>query len=156
VSINLTLIGQLIAFTLFVWICMVWVWPPLISIMRERQQKIADGLARAEEAEKQLSEANEGAEQALNEAKATAAELIDQAHKRAMQIVEDAKVQAREEGDRLKRAAEAEIEQELNRAKEALREDVSRLALQGAEKILGATVDRRVHQEMLERLAAQL
>ena len=155
-SINLTLIGQLIAFTLFVWICMVWVWPPLISIMRQRQDKIAEGLAQAEKAEKQLAEASDDAGKALAEAKSAAAELIDQANRRASQIVEEAKLQAREEGERLKRAADAESEQEINRAKEALRGEVSALALQGAEKILGATVDRSVHQEMLNKLAAQL
>jgi len=156
VSINLTLIGETIAFFMFAWICMRWIWPPLISIMNERQQKIADGLAQAEEAEKRLTAASDDADTALADAKAQAAELIDHANKRASQIVEEAKAQAREDGERLKHAAEAEIEQEINRAKDALRGQVSALAVQGAEKILGATVDRRVHQEMLDKLAAEL
>jgi F-type H+-transporting ATPase subunit b len=50
VNINLTLIGQLIAFVAFVAFCMRFVWPPIVSAMAERQQKIADGLAAADRA----------------------------------------------------------------------------------------------------------
>jgi|TARA_Y100000310_G_scaffold344456_1_gene457319 F-type H+-transporting ATPase subunit b len=156
VSINLTLFGQLISFSIFVFICMKFVWPPLVGIMRERQQTIAAGLENAQKAEQQLEQAGSDASQEIEQAKAQAAELIDQANRRASQIIEEAKVAAGEEGDRLKKAAEAEIEQEINRAKEQLRSQVSTLALQGAEKILEASIDRQAHQEMLNRLAAQL
>ena len=135
---------------------MKYIWPPLIAIMRERQQSIAAGLEKAEVAERQLEQANDAAVEELEQAKSKSAELIDQANKRASQIVEEAKAEAREEGDRLKKAAQAEIDQELNRAKEHLRNQVSTLALQGAEKILEASIDRKAHQEMLNRLAAQL
>ncbi len=155
-SINLTLFGQLISFTMFAWICMRFIWPPLIGIMRERQQTIAAGLEKAEEAERKLEQSSDAAAQELEQAKAKSAELIDQANKRASQIIEDAKIQARQEGERLNKAAQAEIEQEVNRAKEHLRAEVSTLAMQGAEKILETTIDRHVHQQMLDRLAAQL
>lgn len=133
-----------------------FIWPPLIGIMRERQQAIAEGLEKATVAQRKLEEASDASAQELEQAKVKSAELIDQANKRASQIVEEAKVQAREEGERLKKAAEAEIEQEINRAKEHLRGQVSTLALQGAEKVLEATIDREAHQEMLNKLAAQL
>lgn len=155
-SINLTMIGQLISFALFAWICMKFIWPPLIGIMRERQQTIAAGLEQAGEAARQLEQASDAATQQLEQAKTQSAELIDQANKRASQIIEEAKTVAGEEGERLKKAAQAEIEQEINRAKEQLRSQVSMLALQGAEKILEASIDRDTHQEMLNRLAAQL
>jgi len=156
VSINLTLFGQLISFSIFVWICMKFIWPPLIGIMRERQQTIAAGLENADKAAQQLEQAGNDAAVALEQAKTQSAELIDQANKRASQIIEEAKVTAGEEGHRLKKAAHAEIEQEINRAKEQLRAQVSMLALQGAEKILEASIDRETHKEMLNRLAAQL
>lgn len=135
---------------------MKFIWPPLIGIMRERQQTIAAGLEKAMEADRQLEQASDAASQQLEQAKTHAAELIDQANKRASQIIEEAKTEAGEEGERLKKAAQAEIEQEVNRAKEELRSQVSMLALQGAEKILEASIDRDIHQEMLNRLAAQL
>ena len=113
-NINATLIGQAIAFAIFVWFCMKFVWPPLIAAMREREEKIAGGLQQADQAEKDLELAKEKAMETLREAKAHAAELIEQANKRASQLVEEAKEQARAEGDRLKAAAQSEVEQEVS------------------------------------------
>ncbi len=155
-NINLTMLGQAISFALFVWFCMKFVWPPLTQAMRDRQKQIADGLEKAAKAERQLEDANSAAEAELEEAKKQAAELIAQARNRANQIVEEAKGQATEEADRIKAGAQAEIDQEINRAREELRAKVGTLAIEGAEKILEASVDRERHQQMLDKLAAQL
>jgi len=155
-NMNLTMIGQLIAFVIFVLLCMKYVWPPLTQIMRERRKAIADGLAKAADAERQLSEASSAAGDELEAAKQQSAELIEQARQRGNQIVEDAKGKAREEAERIQLGAEATIEQVVNRAREALRARVSELAVQGAEQILEKSVDREAHQEMLNKLAAEL
>jgi F-type H+-transporting ATPase subunit b len=155
-NMNLTMIGQLIAFVIFVLLCMKYVWPPLTQIMRERRKAIADGLAKAADAERQLSEASSAADDELEAAKQQSAELIEQARQRGNQIVEDAKGKAREEAERIQQGAEASIEQDVNRAREALRARVSELAVQGAEQILEKSVDREAHQEMLNKLAAEL
>ena len=124
--------------------------------MRERQKTIADGLASAEQAEKDLELAQERATEQLQEAKQEAQAIIDATRSRANQMIEDAKSDAREEGERLKEAAIAEIDQEINRAKEVLRAQVAALALNGAEKVLGATIDAEKHSEMLNQLASEL
>ena len=155
-SINLTMLGQLVSFVFFVLFCMKFVWPPLTAIMRQRQKDIAAGLEKAAAAEKQLSEANNAAEVELEEAKKQAADLIAQANARASQIVEEAKVKAGEESDRIISDAESKIDQEINQAREVLRAQVSALAVEGAEKILEASVDKAAHQEMLNKLAASL
>jgi len=49
VNLNLTLLGQMISFAIFVWFCMKYVWPPIMSALEERQSKIAQGLAEAAE-----------------------------------------------------------------------------------------------------------
>jgi F-type H+-transporting ATPase subunit b len=156
VNLNLTLFGQLIGFAIFVWFCMKFVWPPLIAAMREREEKIANGLQQADQAQQDLDLAKEKAAETLREAKSNAAELIEQANKRASQIVEEAKDQARSEGERIKASAQAEVEQEVNRAKEALRAQVSLLSVAGAEKILGSSVDAEAHSKMLDQLASEL
>jgi F-type H+-transporting ATPase subunit b len=156
VNINLTIIGQAIAFFIFVVFCMKYVWPPLTSALAERKKKIADGLDAAERAERDLKLAQEKATDNLRESKEQAAAIIEQANKRANQIVDEAKEQAREEANRVKAAAEAEIEQEINQAKEALRAQVAALAIAGAEKILEASVDEKAHAQLVEKLAAEL
>lgn len=155
-TINLTMLGQLISFVLFVLFCMKFVWPPLTRIMRERQRALAEGLEKAAAAERQLEEANSAADAELDEAKKQSAELIAQARSRANQIVEEAKAQAREEALRIRQGAQAEIDQEVNRAREELRARVGALAVEGAEKILESEVNQDTHQEMLNKLAAQL
>jgi F-type H+-transporting ATPase subunit b len=71
-------------------------------------------------------------------------------------MVEAAKVAAKAEGDREKAAAKADIQQEAQRARELLREQVAALAVAGAEKILRREVDAKAHAEMLNQLKAQL
>lgn len=155
-NINLTLIGQGIAFAIFVLFTMKFVWPPIVNAMREREKKIADGLAAADRASRDLNLAQEKAADELRAAKQQAAEIIESANKRSNQIIEEAKNQARAEGERLLEAAKAEIEQERNRAKESLRAEIAALAVTGAEKILETSIDAKAHSEMLDKLAAQL
>lgn len=155
-NINLTLFAQLISFAIFVWFCKNYVWPPIVAAMEERQKKIADGLNAAEKAGQDLEEAHKQVEAQLVEAKAQAAGILDQANKRAAQIVDEAKEQAIVEGQRLKGAAQADIEQEVNRAKEQLRSQVASLALVGAEKILEASIDESAHSDIVNKLAANL
>lgn len=155
-NINATLIGQSIAFAVFVWFCMKYVWPPLMQALNDRQKKIADGLAAAEKAQKDLDRAQENAKAKLREARLQAQGIIDQANRRATQIVDEAKEQARKEGNRLKLAAEAEIEQEANRAREALRTQVAALAVVGAERILGEQLNEAANSRLIDDLAAQL
>ncbi len=155
-NLNLTLIGQMLAFAAFVVFCMKFVWPPILAAMQERADKIADGLAAADRANHDLELAQEKAVERLKEAKEEAAGILDAANRRANQIVDEAKAQAREEGDRLKEAAQAEIDQELNRAREQLRGQVATLALAGAEKVLAAEIDMQRHSELVDKLAAEL
>ena len=155
-NINLTLIGQLISFAVFVWFCAKFVWPPLMNAMEERQAKIVDGLNAADRAAKDLELAQDNAAQQLREAKQQAATIIEQANKRSIQIVEEAEGDARAKADQILKAADAEVEQEMVRAREELRLKVSELAVAGAEKILQSSVDAKKHNELLDKLAAEL
>ncbi len=153
---NLTFIGQSVAFFVFWWFCQSKVWPLFTNILDDRRQKIADGLEAAARGEKDLELAQAKVVEQLKEVKVQAATIIDQANKRGTQIVDEAKDQAREEGQRIISGANAEIEQEMNRAKEALREQVSAIAIAGAEKILESSVDQAANEEMLSKLASEL
>jgi len=156
VNINLTLIGQMLAFVCFVVFCMKYVWPPILAAMQEREKKIADGLAAADRASHDLELAQEKAVERLKEAKEEAATIVDSANKRANQIIDEAKEAAVVEADRVKAAAQAEIEQEKNRAREQLREWVGELAIAGAEKILRKEINAEAHKDIVEVLAQEI
>jgi len=156
VNINLTLIGQSLTFIAFIIFTMKFVWPFLIQAMKEREQRIAEGLEAAERADKDLELAKQKAAAELSAAKHKAAEIVEQANKRSAQIIEEAKQKAIEEADRKKAASEAELQQEINRAREELRRKVVTLSISGAEKVLGSEIDASVHSAMLDKLAAEL
>jgi len=155
-TLNLTLIGQSITFFVFVWFCWKFIWPPVVKAMRDRQAAIGEGLAAAERAETSLKLAQDHAANQLREAKEEASRLIDQARQQAAGMIETAKAEARAEGDRLREAQQADLGQAINRAKEAFLGQVSTLALVGAERILGASVDASAHDALLRQLAAEL
>ena len=155
-DIHLTLVAQAIAFAILIWVTVQYVWPPLLNAIETRQKTIADGLAAAHEGKSALEVAAKKSEATLNEAKQKAGEIVGQAEKRASQIVEEAKGTAKIEGERILAGAKAEIDQEVNRAKEGLRAQVSVLAIAGAEKILRKEIDGKTHSDMLSKLAAEL
>lgn len=155
-SINATLLGQAISFALFVWFCMKFVWPPLMSAIEERQKKIADGLEAANRAAKDLELAQAKAGDQLKDAKAQAAEIIDAANKRKNQIVDEAKIEAEAERAKIIAQGEAEVEAERNRAKEELRKQLAVLAIAGAEKIIERSVDEAANADIVDKLVAEL
>ncbi|MEN8177234.1 MAG: F0F1 ATP synthase subunit B [Pseudomonadota bacterium] len=155
-NINLTLIGQLLSFMVFVWFTMKYVWTPIMGALETRKNEIAAGLAAAERGQHEQELAKERAKGVLHEAKSQAAEIVSQAQKRAAEIVDEAKNNARGEGDRILTAAQAEIEQEANRAREHLREKVGELAIAGAEKILRKEINAETHKDIVEALAQEI
>ncbi len=155
-SINATLIVQMIVFAILIWFTMKFVWPPITAALDERAKKIADGLSAADKAKSELAAANKRVEAELSAARDDAAKRVADADRRAQQIVEEAKSKASEEGAKIIAAAKAEAEQEAVKAREALREQVAGLAVKGAEQILRKEVNASVHAELLGRLKAEL
>jgi F-type H+-transporting ATPase subunit b len=156
VSINATLIGQMIWFAIFIWITMKFIWPPLQKAMADRQQQIADGLAAAERGKHDLELASKRSADALREAKDRATGITAEADKQARRIVEDAKEAAKVEAEKVYNAKLAELEQEAERARSALRDRVAELAVAGAEKILRREVNAAAHADMLSALKQEL
>jgi F-type H+-transporting ATPase subunit b len=156
VSINATLIAQLIVFLILVWFTMKFVWPPIVKALDERATKIADGLSAADKAKAELSNANKRVEEQLTSARKDATQRLADAERVAQSMVEDAKGRASDEAAKIIAAAKAEAEQESLKAREALREQVAALAVKGAEQILRREVNAGVHAELLGRLKTEL
>lgn len=155
-SFNLTVIAQAVAFALFIWFTVKFVWPPMLRAIEQRQKTIADGLAAAEQGKKSLETSTRQAEDSVKAGRDRAAEIVAQAERRAAQVIEEAKTAAKAEGDREKAAAKADIQQEVTRAREQLREQVAALAVAGAEKILQREVDAKAHAALLDGIKKQL
>ena len=155
-DINLTLIIQSLAFFAVAWVVMKFGWPGIMAAIEERQAKIADGLAAADRSKKDLAQAEEKVNAVLREARVKANEIIAQAEARRLQIIDAAKDEAVAEAQRVKAAADAEIEQSANKAREELRKQVSTLALAGAEKLIRREIDGNAHKALLDELASEI
>jgi F-type H+-transporting ATPase subunit b len=156
VNINLTLLVQMLVFVVLIWFTMKKIWPHILGVMDERSKKIALGLAAAEKGQEQLKEAHQETEVILREARERARQIIDQAQHRANEAIEQAKGTATSEGQRLVAAAQQQITLESMRARENLRHDVGKLAVQAASKLLEREIDARAHADLIDKLAAQI
>ncbi|NJC99882.1 F0F1 ATP synthase subunit B [Candidatus Erwinia dacicola] len=155
-NINATILGQAIAFILFVLFCMKYVWPPLMAAVENRQKEVAEGLASAERAKKDLDLAQANATDELKKAKEDAQVIVEQANKRRAQILDEAKAEAKQERNKIITQAQAEIDAELKRAREELRKQVAMLAVAGAEKIIERSVDDAANSDIIDKLVAEL
>lgn len=154
-NINFTLFAQAMTFAIFIWFTAKFVWPPLMRAIENRQKTIADGLAAGERGKHELELASHRSADVVKEAKQQAADIRAQAEKRALQIIEEAKVAGQDERNRILTGAKAEVEQEVFRARETLRQHVADLALAGATKILHREVDAKTHADLLASIKAE-
>ena len=155
-DITFTLIAQALTFAILIWFTAKFIWPPLMTALETRQKTIADGLAAGERGKHDLDLAAKRSAEMLREAKQKAADILAAGDKRASEIIEAAKVQAKVEGDRIIAGSKAELEQEVFRAREQLRSQVSAIALAGAGKILGREIDAKAHNDLLDKLVAEM
>lgn len=155
-GINLTLLGQMGTFIVFVWFTKTFVWPPVMQALEERRARIAEGLAAADRGQKALQNADAQVAERLREARQQASQIIEQAERRGAELVEEAKENAQAAGERMLAQARAELEQDVNRAREALRGQVAAIALSGARQLLEKEIDAGAHRDLLDRLAGQL
>jgi F-type H+-transporting ATPase subunit b len=156
VSINATLIAQIIVFGILIWITMKYIWPPLAKAMDERSQRIADGLSAAERAQAELKDADARVAEEIKQARVQATEIVDKAHSQANQIIDKAKTDALLEAARVKATAQAEVEGMVGKAKEQLRGQVATLAVQGASKILQREINPDAHKALLDQLVTEI
>jgi len=155
-NINLTLIGQSISFIFFVWFCLKFIWPPIINALEERRKKIADGLADAESGHQKLEHAEIRFSEIVDEGKQEAATIISLAQKRGDEIIEESKQSAKDEGSRILEAVKGDIEQEKEQARKELRQQIATLVIAGAEQILMKEIDQKAHNELLDKITADL
>ena len=155
-NINATLLAQAVVMIVFVAICWRYIYPPILSVMQEREKKISDGLEAAKKADDSLEEAKLAFDKELNQAKAEAAEILEKANARASKIVSDASSKAESEAEKKMASAETAIENETNKAKEELRQQMSDIIIDTTQKILGDEISKEKHQDILKKAAKEL
>lgn len=155
-NINATLLGQMITFALFVLFTMKFVWPHITKALADRQGRIAEGLAAADRGKYELEQAREHSTQERKTAKEEATKIIEHAYHQANQIIEQAKVDAREKAEHLLIQAQGDIQQEMNKAKQQLRQYVADMVVGATEKVIGRQLDEKNQHDLIQNLIEQL
>ena len=155
-NLALTLVIQGVVFFLVAWAVMKFIWPHIMEAIETRQKKLAEGLAAASQSQKDLEEAQARSKELIREARDRAAQIVEQAGKRSNEIVDEARGTASLEAQRLVAQARDEVARETTRAREGLRQEISKLAVEGASRLLEREIDPRTHAELLDKFAAEV
>jgi F-type H+-transporting ATPase subunit b len=155
-NLNATFIAQMVVFLILALFTMKFVWPPLMKALDDRAKKIAEGLAAADKGKADLAAAHRRVEDELAKTRNEQQARMADAEKQAQAIIDKAKKDAEGEKARILAQAKAEAEQEVQRARDTLRNSVADLAVKGAEQILRREVNAGVHGDLLNQLKAQL
>lgn len=146
---------QIVGFLIFLFLIRKFAWGPVLQTLEDRKAKIAGDLADAERRKQEAAELRARLEQELRgidqQARVKIAEAVAEGEKLASEIKVDAQAQARA---RLERA-EAEIAGERAKAQKALLEDMARLAVGGAEKILRKKLDEAEQRRLIGEFIAE-
>jgi len=155
-DINVTLFGEMLTFAVLVWVTMKYIWPPLLKVMEERQQKIAAGLEAAKSGQYALELAQKNIAEQIHEAKTKAATILDLANHKANNLIEEGKVKAQDECAKILAKAKLDIEQEINKTKKELQQQTAALVIAATEKILQQKIDEATQQELINQLIAEI
>ncbi|WMY95841.1 MAG: F0F1 ATP synthase subunit B [Arsenophonus sp.] len=138
---NATILGQAIAFFLFVFFCMKYVWKPIINVIEKRQKEITENLIIAEKAKNASELIKMDAKKQIQIAKNKAQKIINEADKERIQIIEKAKLEAKIEQKKIIAQANIEIDIHQKHVREELHQEIAKLAILGAEKIIENSID---------------
>jgi F-type H+-transporting ATPase subunit b len=155
-NITATLFGQMITFVIFVWFIKAYLWEPLTQAMEDRTNKISEGLASAELGEKKIEEANIEYNKIIDDAKQKASDVIAMAQQQSGLMIDDAKVTSKKEADKIISLSNQQLAQDVNIAKEQLKNDISRIAIECAEKIIKAEINEEKHKAIFDDALKEL
>jgi F-type H+-transporting ATPase subunit b len=130
------IIFQLIMFIILLALVKKFAWGPLMGIMKQREEFIANEISAAEASRAEASKLLEEQRELLKTSRAEAGQLIENAKKQGEVQREDIIAAARAEAERIKESAKREIVQEKEKAVAALREQVASLSVLIASKVI--------------------
>lgn len=151
-NLNATILGQAISFVLFVWFCMKYIWPPIISAIETRQKEIKQSLINSRKAQDELCILQKKIDQNIIEAKEKASNILNEANKQKVLILEEAKKNALEESKKILANTQSEIEIAVIHARKNLHKEVVDLSILMAEKIIKKNVSKDENQNLLDEL----
>jgi len=152
------LISQIILFVIVAVMLKKFAYAPVLKVLEERRQRIAEGLANADAIKKELASAQAKAQDVLNQANSQATKLIEEARQSAARVLEQETQKAIATAQDIVTKARQASETELARMKTELRREVGRLVVNTTAKVAGKVLtpedQQRLTNEANQQLAA--
>ena len=146
------LVAQLVNFGILLVILRLFLYKPILRMLDERRNRIAEGLSRAEQAAQQASASEQEAKQAIDAARAEGQELVVRAQEAAERLRSELEQRARADADQIVTRAREEVRAERDQAIQQLRSEFSDLTILAAERVIGQSLDRSAHQRLIDEV----
>lgn len=145
------LLAQIVNFLILLFVLQRFVYRPLLAFLEERSKKIEQGLKDAEQARKQLSEAEAKQEALLVAARAEGQEMVKKAESVAARAREELLDTARSEAAKIAADAKRSIEEEKAKMFMEAKQELAGLVIAATEKVLVAKLDSEIDRELVKK-----
>lgn len=156
IEINATIIAQVVNFLVLVVILRALAYEPVAKMLKQRSDKIQDSLDQAAADRKAAEQTLAQYKTQLADANKRAQEIVDRAELTARQEREALVAETKREIERMKATAQAEIQNERNRAFEEMKAEIVTLSLQAAEKIVAKNLSSKENDKLINDFISEL
>ncbi|MER3375857.1 MAG: F0F1 ATP synthase subunit B [Allomuricauda sp.] len=148
---------QTVLFGLLLFLLYKFAWKPILKAVNDREEGIKNALDAADAAKKEMQNVTADSEKLLKEARAERDALLKEAREIKEGIVSEAKEQAKVEGDKMIKQAQATIESEKKAAVAEIKAQVANLSLEIAEKVIKEELsDKKKQQKLVDDMLGDI
>lgn len=149
------LVAQIVNFAVLLFILRLTLYKPVLRMLDERRQRIAEGLNAAEIARQEAASAQANIQAQLEAARKESQEIVANAQAIATRIEAESREQAAREREAALERARNEIELERDRAIAELRREFAAITVAAAEKVINQSLDPQAHQRIIDETLAE-
>lgn len=146
----------IVAFAVLYWLLSKYAFGPLFGVMEKRNDQIQEQLVTAEKNRQESEQLLREQRQAIQDARKEAYDIMEQARKTSGKQADDMLAQAKAEASNLKENALKEIENEKNKAVDALRNQVSAMSVLIASRIIEKQIDENDQKQLIDQYLAEV
>ncbi len=155
VSINYTLIAQIVNFLILLWILAKFAYKPLLKAMDDRRMRIVKDMDNAENARKDAEALKQQYAEKMKEARKEANNIIARANAQAQQLHDETLAKAQKEREEILASGRERVEAERKKALLEVREQVIALSTEIAGRVLEQKLASQADHDLVARVTDQ-
>ena len=144
------LLAQVVNFLVLLWILKRFLYKPILKVLEERKQRIAESLKNAEEIEKRLAETEKESEKKLSVASIEAKKILEETNKSVAQIIEEAHFRANKDMEEIVKKGQESINAEREKMHQEMREELAQIVVTALEKVTGKVITIKDQKKMID------